>query len=129
MAQLQSGTIKDDKAAGRVYCTFMNGQLYLVWTQNDGHLLAMLTGAPHDNAWRWWRGIHHSIDHFRHAHAHVAAIGRGCVQRGRRESGGEMSEAAGGERGHGTAAGRPGGDGPGCGRPNPGRPSPGQQVT
>jgi serine/threonine-protein kinase len=61
VAQLQSGAIKDDKAAGRVYCTFMNGQLYLVWTQNDGHLLAMLTGAPHDNAWRWWRGIHHSI--------------------------------------------------------------------
>jgi hypothetical protein len=62
VAQMESPTFPDDKAAGRVFCTFMNGQLYLVWTQNDGHLLAMLNGAPHDNAWIWWRGIHHSID-------------------------------------------------------------------
>jgi Protein kinase domain len=61
VSQLASGHIKDDKAAGRVFCTFMNDQLYLVWTQNDGHLLAMLNGAPHENAWVWWRGIHHSI--------------------------------------------------------------------
>ena len=61
VGQLASGAIRDDKAAGRVFCTFMNGQLYLVWTQNDGHLLAMLNGAPHENAWIWWRGIHHSI--------------------------------------------------------------------
>jgi serine/threonine-protein kinase len=60
--QMASGSVSDDKAAGRVFCTFMNDQLYLVWTQDDGHLLAMLNGAPHENAWVWWRGIHHSID-------------------------------------------------------------------
>jgi Protein kinase domain len=59
--KMASGSVTDDQAAGRVFCTFMNGQLYLVWTQDDGHLLAMLNGAPHENAWIWWRGIHHSI--------------------------------------------------------------------
>jgi serine/threonine-protein kinase len=61
LSQSRSGTLLDDQAAGRVFCTFINSQLYLVWTQNDGHLLAMLNGAPHDNAWRWWRDVHHSI--------------------------------------------------------------------
>jgi hypothetical protein len=40
----------------------MNSQLYLIWTQDDGRVLAMLNGAPHDNAWQWWVGVHHSID-------------------------------------------------------------------
>ena len=56
-----SGQITDDKAAGRMYCTFNNDVLDLVWTQNDGHLMAELTGAPHFDAFQWWVGVHHSI--------------------------------------------------------------------
>ena len=62
LMDMRSGRITDDKAAGRVYCTFVNSQLYLVWTQNDGHLLGILNGAPHANTWDWWKGVHHSID-------------------------------------------------------------------
>ena len=58
----RSGRLGDDKAAGRVYCSFLNSQLYIVWTQNDGHLLGILSGAPHANTWDWWKGVHHSID-------------------------------------------------------------------
>ena len=29
---------------------------------NDGRLLGMLTGAPHEDAWLWWKGVHHAID-------------------------------------------------------------------
>ena len=62
LQQSRSGTLSDDEAAGRVFCTFMNSQLYMIWTQKDGRLLAMLNGQPHDNAWQWWVGVHHSID-------------------------------------------------------------------
>ena len=62
LMDLRSGRITDDKAAGRVYCTFTNSQLYLVWTQNDGHVLGILNGSPHANTWDWWKGVHHSID-------------------------------------------------------------------
>jgi hypothetical protein len=62
LADTRAGRITDDKAAGRAYCTFANSQLYIVWTQNDGHLLGILSGAPHTNTWDWWKGVHHSID-------------------------------------------------------------------
>lgn len=61
MRMFTSGQITDDKAAGRMYCTFSNDVLDLVWTQNDGRLLAELTGAPHFDAFQWWVGVHHSI--------------------------------------------------------------------
>ena len=35
-----AGRITDDQAAGRLFCTFSNDQLHLVWTQDDGRLLA-----------------------------------------------------------------------------------------
>ena len=62
LAQLQSGKVGDDQAAGRLFCIFSNSEYHLVWTMNDGRLLAMLTGAPHDDAWTWWHGVHHAID-------------------------------------------------------------------
>ena len=61
LTDMRSGRITDDKAAGRVYCTFTNSQLYIVWTQNDGHVLGVLNGAPHENTWDWWKWVHHSI--------------------------------------------------------------------
>jgi serine/threonine-protein kinase len=62
LTDTRAGRITDDKAAGRVYCTFAGSQLYIAWTQNDGHLMGVLSGAPHANTWDWWKGVHHSID-------------------------------------------------------------------
>jgi hypothetical protein len=56
-----SGQITDNQAAGRLFCTFDNDQLHLVWTQNDGRLLGELSGAPHYDAYVWWRQVHHEI--------------------------------------------------------------------
>lgn len=56
-----SGRITDDQAAGRLFCTFSNDQLHLVWTQNDGRLLGELSGSPHYDAYVWWRQVHHEI--------------------------------------------------------------------
>jgi len=61
MSDFTSGRITDDQAAGRVYCTFENSDLYLVWTQDDGRVLGELSGAPHVDAYVWWRQVHHSI--------------------------------------------------------------------
>jgi hypothetical protein len=55
------GRITDDQAAGRLFCTFDNDQLHLVWTQNDGRLMGELSGAPHYDAYVWWRQVHHEI--------------------------------------------------------------------
>lgn len=61
VSEFTSGQITDDKAAGRVYCTFEDNDLYLVWTQDDGRVLGELSGAPHVDAYVWWRQVHHSI--------------------------------------------------------------------
>jgi hypothetical protein len=61
MSMFFSGQITDDKAAGRMYCTFNNDVLDLVWTQDDGRLMAELTGAPHFDAFQWWASVHHAI--------------------------------------------------------------------
>jgi hypothetical protein len=61
IGEFTSGQITDDKAAGRVYCTFEDNDLYLVWTQDDGRVLGELSGAPHVDAYVWWRQVHHSI--------------------------------------------------------------------
>jgi len=57
----RSGRLSDDKAAGRASCAFANGELHMLWTQNDGRLLGELTGAPHPDAYRWWHAVHHVI--------------------------------------------------------------------
>lgn len=61
ISEFTSGRITDDKAAGRVYCTFDDSDLYLVWTQDDGRMLGELSGAPHVDAYVWWRQVHHSV--------------------------------------------------------------------
>jgi hypothetical protein len=61
ISMFTSGTITDDKAAGRMFCTFTNGLLYLLWTQDDGRLLGELAGAPHLDAYLWWHNVHHVI--------------------------------------------------------------------
>jgi hypothetical protein len=61
ISMFTSGMIKDDQAAGRMFCTFNNGLLYLVWTQDDGRLLGEMAGAPHLDAYNWWHNVHHVI--------------------------------------------------------------------
>ncbi len=61
VAQSSSGKLTDDQAAGRVYCNFANGEESIVWTQNDGHLLAWVMGPLHESVWNWWVAVHHNI--------------------------------------------------------------------
>lgn len=61
VSMFTSGQIRDDQAAGRVFCTFTNGMLDMVWTQDDGRLMGEVTGAPHLDTYLWWKWVHHSI--------------------------------------------------------------------
>jgi hypothetical protein len=61
ISMFSSGTITDDKAAGRMFCTFTGGLLYVLWTQQDGRILGELAGAPHLDAYLWWHNIHHVL--------------------------------------------------------------------
>jgi serine/threonine-protein kinase len=61
VAQLSSGKLTDDQAAGRVFCNLTNGQESFVWTQNSGNLLAVVAGPVHEDVWNWWVDIHHNI--------------------------------------------------------------------
>jgi len=50
------------QAAGRMFCYLdSNSQEYIVWTQDEGRLLAWTIGAPHDAVFGWWSGVHHDI--------------------------------------------------------------------
>ena len=60
--QMETGMVPLDKAAGRVFCVFLDtGSEDIVWTQNNGNLLGMVSGGPHADVWYWWSAIHHSI--------------------------------------------------------------------
>jgi hypothetical protein len=59
--QMIMGTVRDDQAAGRVFCNYTQGLEYMVWTQNDGHLMGYVAGQVHTDVWNWWVGVHHNI--------------------------------------------------------------------
>jgi serine/threonine protein kinase len=61
VAEMSAGKVTDDQAAGRVFCNFTQGLEYMVWTQDDGHVMGIVAGAPHENVWNWWVAIHHNI--------------------------------------------------------------------
>jgi hypothetical protein len=61
VAQMSSGMVTDAQASGRVFCNFNNGQESMVWTQNDGHLLAYVSGPVHEDVWNWFVAVHHNI--------------------------------------------------------------------
>jgi serine/threonine protein kinase len=61
VAQMITGSITDDQAAGRVFCNYTQGLEYMVWTQNDGHLLGYVAGPVHTDVWNWWVAVHHNI--------------------------------------------------------------------
>ena len=62
VAQLISGHLNPvTQAAGRVGCNYVNGQEYIIWTQDDGRLLASAYGPIHGVVWEWWYKVHHNI--------------------------------------------------------------------
>jgi hypothetical protein len=61
LAQSESGKLMDSQAVGRVFCNFTGGLEYMVWTQNDGKVLGVAYGAPHQDVWTWWVAVHHNI--------------------------------------------------------------------
>lgn len=61
VSQMTEGMVTDDQAAGRVFCNFSQGLEYMVWTQDDGHLMGVVAGPIHENVWNWWVAIHHNI--------------------------------------------------------------------
>ena len=61
ISMFTSGMIRDDQAAGRMFCTLNNGLLYLVWTQDAGRVLGEVAGAPHPDTYGWWHNVHHVI--------------------------------------------------------------------
>ena len=52
------GMVKDDQAAGRVFCNYALDLEYMVWTQNDGRLMGYVAGPVHTNVWDWWVAVH-----------------------------------------------------------------------
>jgi len=61
VAQMTAGSVTDDQAAGRVFCNYTQGLEYMIWTQNDGHLLGYVAGPVHTDVWDWWVKVHHNI--------------------------------------------------------------------
>jgi hypothetical protein len=56
-----TSALTDAQASGRVFCNLVNGQESFAWTQNSGHLLAVVAGPVHEDVWNWWLNIHHNI--------------------------------------------------------------------
>ena len=59
--QMIMGMVKDDQAAGRVFCNYTRGLEYMVWTQNAGNMLGYVYGPVHGDVWNWWVPVHHNI--------------------------------------------------------------------
>ena len=59
--QMTTGMVKDDQAAGRVFCHYTQGLEYMVWTQNAGHMLGYVYGQVHGDVWNWWVPVHQTI--------------------------------------------------------------------
>jgi hypothetical protein len=61
VAQMTMGMVTDDQAAGRVFCNFTQGLEYMVWTNNDSHLMGYVAGPVHQDVWNWWVTVHHDL--------------------------------------------------------------------
>jgi hypothetical protein len=59
--QMTMGMVKDDQAAGRVFCNFSNGLEYMVWTNNDSRMMGYVAGQVHGDVWTWWVAVHHDL--------------------------------------------------------------------
>jgi serine/threonine-protein kinase len=60
--QMIKGMVTDDQAAGRVFCTFTQGLEYMVWTNNDSHMMGYVAGPVHGDVWNWWVNVHHDLN-------------------------------------------------------------------
>ena len=60
--QMTMGMVKDDQAAGRVFCNFSNGLEYMVWTNNDSRMMGYVAGPVHGDVWTWWVAVHHDLN-------------------------------------------------------------------
>jgi len=60
--QMTMGMVKDDQAAGRVFCNFSNGLEYMVWTNNDSRMMGFVAGPVHGDVWTWWVAVHHDLN-------------------------------------------------------------------
>ena len=58
---MTTGTVKDDQAAGRVFCNYTHGLEYMVWTQDVGNMMGVVYGPVHGDVWNWWAPVHNSI--------------------------------------------------------------------
>jgi hypothetical protein len=60
VAQIASGTVPYDVAAGRMFCMQLpGGGENIIWTENYGHLLVVAKGAvSHEQVWLWF---HHNV--------------------------------------------------------------------
>jgi serine/threonine protein kinase len=61
VTQMSMGKVTDDQVAGRVFCSYVGGYEDMIWTQDAGHLLAIVQGPVHTDVWLWWAAIHHNI--------------------------------------------------------------------
>jgi hypothetical protein len=63
VAQMASGTVPTDIAAGRMFCIQLaGGGENIVWTENYGHLLVVAKGAvSHEQVWLWFVAVHHNV--------------------------------------------------------------------
>jgi hypothetical protein len=63
VAQLASGKVPQDIAAGRMFCMQLSGGgENIIWTQNYGDLLVVAHGAvSHEQVWLWFVAVHHNI--------------------------------------------------------------------
>ena len=80
VAQMASGMVPYDVAAGRMFCIQLpGGGENIIWTQNYGHLLVVAKGdVSHEQVWLWFVAVHHNVA-FAGAPAHA-----GYVRAGRR---------------------------------------------
>jgi len=63
VAQMASGTVPYDIAAGRMFCIQLpGGGENIIWTENFGHLLVVAKGAvSHEQVWLWFVSVHHNV--------------------------------------------------------------------
>ena len=61
VGQMTMGMVKDDQAAGRVFCNYTQGLEYMVWTNNDSRLMGYVAGPVHADVWTWWVAVHHDL--------------------------------------------------------------------
>ena len=62
VAQNESGMLNSGTQAAGLFCTINGSILTIVWTQDACRMLGFLQGSPHEDAFYWWRGVHHNID-------------------------------------------------------------------